>query len=97
MDRRVQRHKSMSFNGHSFDARFWGPLLLAFLLTAAFGCFGLAAAAQAATAEAGGIISISDSLRQMEQRNKMREAIMSERHRAGTPDPASIVMTDVPR
>ena len=30
MDRRVQRDKSMSFNGHSFDARFWGPLLLAF-------------------------------------------------------------------
>jgi hypothetical protein len=87
----------MSFNGQRFDARFWGPLLLAFLLTATFGCFGLAAAAQSATAEAGGIISVSDSLRQMEQRNKMRETIMKERHRAETPHPDSIVMTDVPR
>ena len=87
----------MSFNGQRFDARFWGPLLLAFLLTATFGCFGLAAAAQSATADSGGIISISESLRQMEQRNKMRETIMNERHRAETAKPDSIVMTDVPR
>ncbi len=87
----------MSFNGQHFDARFWGPLLLAFILTATFGCFGLAAAAQTATAQAGGIISISDSLRQMEQRNKMRETIMNERQRAETPKPDSIVMTEVPR
>jgi hypothetical protein len=72
----------MSFHGQRFDARFWGPVLFAFILTAAFGCFGLAAAAQSATAEAGGIISVSESLRQMEQRNKMREAILGERMRA---------------
>ncbi len=97
MDRSMHRHRGMSLNGHCFDARFWGPLLLALLLTATFGCFGLAAAAQTATAETGGIISISDALRQMEQRNKMREAIMNERHRAETPRPDPIVMTDVPR
>ena len=72
-------------------------MLLAFILTATFGCFGLAAAAQTATAQAGGIISISESLRQMEQRNKMRETIMNERHRAETSKPDSIVMTEVPR
>ncbi len=93
----MHRVQGMSFNGQHFDARFWGPLLLAFILTATFGCFGLAAAAQTATAQAGGIISISESLRQMEQRNKMRETIMNERHRAETSKPDSIVMTEVPR
>lgn len=88
----------MSFNGQRFDARFWGPVVLAFLLTATFGCFGLAAAAQTASAEAGGIISVSDSLRQMEQRNKMREAIMGERLKAATGDrarPDSLSVADV--
>lgn len=87
----------MSSNGQHYDARFWGPLLLAFLLTAAFGCFGLAAVAQTATANSGGIISVSDSLRQMEQRNKMREAIMAERHRADHPRSDSVVMTETAR
>ncbi len=93
----MHSHRCMNHNGQRFDARFWGPLLLAFLLTATFGCFGLAAAAQAATAQAGGIISISDALRQMERRNKMRETIMNERQRAETRRPDSVVMTDVPR
>jgi len=87
----------MSFNGQHYDARFWGPVLLAFLLTAAFGCFGLAAAAQTATANSGGIISVSDSLRQMEQRNKMREAIMTERHRTDHARSESVVMTETAR
>ena len=89
----------MSSNGQRYDAGFWGPVVLAFILTATFGCFGLAAAAQTATAEAGGIISVSDSLRQMEQRNKMREAIMGERARAAAGNrarPDSISVADVP-
>ena len=88
----------MSFNGQRFDARFWGPVVLALLLTATFGCFGLAAAAQTATAGSGGIISVSDSLRQMEQRNKLREEIMGARLRApaGERPPAdSLSVADV--
>lgn len=73
----------MEFNGHRFDARFWGPTLVGVLLAGTFGCFGMAAAAHSTSPDATGIVSVSDALRQMDETRggKIRRGVMTERIR----------------
>jgi hypothetical protein len=88
----------MRFNGQRLDARFWGFIILGSLFAGTFGCLGLAAAAQTASTEATGIISVSDALRQMEQPSgKIRKGVMTERVRNGGVMPESVVVAEAVR
>jgi hypothetical protein len=88
----------MRFNGQRFDATFWGVIILGSLLAGTFGCFGLAVAAQTSSTEATGIISVSDTLRQMEQpRTTIRMGVMTERLHNGGIASESVVLADAVR
>jgi hypothetical protein len=73
----------MSFQRQQFDAKFWGPLIVVSLLTATFGCLGIAVVAQPSDPTMNNIISVNDALHQMEQRNKIRQGTMTQRIRGG--------------
>jgi hypothetical protein len=88
----------MRINGQGLDAKFWGFIILAALFVGTFGCFGIAAAAQAASTERTGIISVSDTLRQIDPpSSKVRNGVMTERIRNGGVMPESAVVAEAVR
>lgn len=70
-----------------FDARLWGFIIVGALSVGAVFCVGLAAAAQAnAIASSAGIISVSETLREMDARGaaaqraaRNRQGVMTDR------------------
>jgi hypothetical protein len=77
----MQRDPCMRFNDKRFIIKFW--LFAGTLLAGSVGCLSIAANAQSSAFDKTKIVSVSETMQQLEKKPGVRQGVMTERLRRG--------------